>query len=158
MNSVAGTPTTLDQIRVSGIRGVTADMISEAKAQGLVYRLVATAKSRGGGGFEMSVEPVAVPEHSFIGGISGWEMGVVFVTDLFETTSFKIDETSVIPTSAAVLRDIVHFSQAEHARRELKACAWAACEEQHATLVAGCVEVASQVDKSSECEVSDVKD
>ena len=45
---------------------------------------------------------------SFVGLITGWEMGVVIESDLWDVLSLKIDEPSVVPTSAAVLRDILH--------------------------------------------------
>ena len=33
-------------------------------------------------------------------------MGIVFETDLFETVSLKTSEKGVVPTAAAVLRDV----------------------------------------------------
>lgn len=86
-------------------------MVAEAKEAGEVFKLVATATPNGEGGYTLSVRPQRVPATSFLGGICGWEMGVVFRSDLFDVVSLKIDEPTVTPTSAAVLRDILHCVQ-----------------------------------------------
>ena len=110
---VLGFPARKSDVAVEGVRGVTPQMVAEAAAAGDVYKLVATAASKGvGGGFTLSVQPRRVPVDSFLGGIRGWEMGVVFKSDLFDVVSLKIDEPSVTPTSAAVLRDILHCAAA----------------------------------------------
>lgn len=56
-------------------------------------------------GYKLSVAPRNVPATSFLGSCESTDMGVVFVTDIYETQSFKTNETGVYPTSAAMLRD-----------------------------------------------------
>ena len=78
-----------------------------------VIRLVATAAERessvGGarGGYVLTVAPTRVPATSFLGGCVATDMGVIFETDIYETQSFKTNETGVFPTAAAMLRDLV---------------------------------------------------
>ena len=119
MNAVVGIEVKLEQVSVTGIRGITPQMINEAAQKQLVYKLVAIAEITDGQA-ELCVAPILVPQVSFLGGITGWEMGVEFVTDLFETMKLKIDETSVFPTSAAVLRDIVHYTQGAQRNSQLQ--------------------------------------
>jgi homoserine dehydrogenase len=112
-NSVLGYSCGLADVDLDGVRGVTPAMIAEAKAGGKVYKLVATATAVENNkpwkpvSYSLSVKPVAIPDNSFLGQVNRWEMGVVFTSDNFEVMSLKIDEPSVIPTSCAVLRDII---------------------------------------------------
>jgi len=114
-NTALGISVELKDVAVQGVRGVTPHMTQEAAAQGQVYKLIATAQLVEGvagtpdAQYTLEVAPKRVSADSFIGGISGWEMGVVIDSDLWERLFLKIDEPSVIPTSAAVLRDIVRL-------------------------------------------------
>jgi len=116
-NAVLRVPTVLEDISVQGVREVTPEMIKEAEARGEVYKLVATAQEQqqanGDPRYKFEVAPRCVPASSFIGGIDGWEMGVVIHSDLWERVFLKIDEPSVVPTSAAVLRDIIRLAAPE---------------------------------------------
>jgi homoserine dehydrogenase len=93
---------------VTGITGITAEQIRQGAARGEVVKLVATATRRGGGYF-LSVEPEWLPETDFLAGVSGWEMGIVFDTDIMGLQQFKVDERGPIPTAAAMLRDIINL-------------------------------------------------
>jgi len=96
-------------VTVTGVRGVTPAMVAEAAAAGEVYKLVATAEV-GSAGMPptLTVQPRRVSKGTFLGGVQGFEMGIVMTSDLFNVISMKIDEPSVEPTSAAVLRDVLH--------------------------------------------------
>jgi len=110
-NAILGCDAKLDDVAVVGIRGITPALIQQAADEGLVYKLVATAALQGETlppSYALEVKPVRVPKCSFVGLITGWEMGVVIESDLWDVISLKIDEPSVVPTSAAVLRDILH--------------------------------------------------
>eukprot|EP00035_Acanthoeca_spectabilis_P002263 m.86452 g.86452 ORF g.86452 m.86452 type:complete len:375 (-) comp11464_c1_seq1:214-1338(-) len=107
-NAVLKVPTGPADVRVTGIKEVTPVMIAEAAAEDEVFKLVAEAQRTDEGNMMLSVTPKRVPRQSFLGNVSGWEMGIVFTSDLFEVISMKIDEPSVVPTSSAVFRDVLH--------------------------------------------------
>jgi len=66
-------------------------------------RLVASAER---GGKMPSVKPQKVQPGSFLDGLRNMDMGIVIESDLFETISMKTCESAVLPTSAAVVRDL----------------------------------------------------
>jgi homoserine dehydrogenase len=107
-NAVLGIPARLDDVSVTGIRSLSANTIAQARAQGSMYRLIATA-TRTGDGWQMDVQPRLVPLHSFLGGIDLWEMGIIYYTDIFEDMYLKIDERGPLATAAAMLRDSVNL-------------------------------------------------
>ena len=107
-NAVLGLPARLDDVSVTGIRSLSADVIAQARAQGSMYRLIATA-TRTDDGWQMEVRPRLAPLHSFLGGIDLWEMGIVYHTDIFEDMYLKIDERGPLATAAAMLRDSVNL-------------------------------------------------
>jgi homoserine dehydrogenase len=107
-NSVLHQPSTLvDVTPVIGITGITPDQIREGARRSEVVKLVATATRRDDDGYSLSVEPKWLPEHDFLAGVSGWEMGIVFDTDIMGLQQFKVDERGPIPTAAAMLRDVI---------------------------------------------------
>lgn len=107
-NAILRVPTRTSDVSVTGIRDVTQAMLADADKVGEVFKLVAEARCDAPGKYTLTVQPKRVPRHSFLGGLCGWEMGLVFTSDLFEVVSMKIDEPSVVPTSSAVLRDVLH--------------------------------------------------
>mmetsp|Transcript_33483 Transcript_33483/g.78454 ORF Transcript_33483/g.78454 Transcript_33483/m.78454 type:complete len:210 (-) Transcript_33483:152-781(-) len=99
----------LADVDITGIRTISSQQIAEAAQQNQAYRLVASAEPASPpGSWALRVQPLPLPKDGFLGGITGWEMGVVFHSDLFETMWLKIDEPNVVPTACAVLRDIVN--------------------------------------------------
>ena len=112
-NSILRQPATLaDVTPVTGITGITPDPIRQGATRGEVVKLVATATRRGGD-YLLSVEPEWLPETDFLAGVSGWEMGIVFDTDIMGVQQFKVDERGPIPTAAAMLRDVINLSVSE---------------------------------------------
>lgn len=111
-NAVLGFPAGKADVAVEGVRGVTPEMVVAAAEEDEVFKLVASASPDGSGGFVLAVKPRRVPRSSFLGGVCGWEMGIVFRSDLFDEVSLKIDEPTVQPTSAAVLRDVLWCARA----------------------------------------------
>jgi homoserine dehydrogenase len=107
-NAVLGIPARLDDVSVTGIRSLNADAIARTRADGMMYRLIATA-ARTDDGWQMDVQPRLVPLHSFLGGIDLWEMGIIYHTDIFEDMYLKIDERGPLATAAAMLRDSVNL-------------------------------------------------
>ena len=65
---------------------------------------------KGDGSYSLSVEPEWLPESDFLAGVGGWEMGIVFDTDIMGLQQFKVDERGPIPTAAAMLRDVINLS------------------------------------------------
>ena len=95
-----------DVAPVTGITGITADQIKAGAARGEVVKLVASAE-RTGDLYRLSVQPQWLPSDTFLAGVNGWEMGIVFDTDIMGLQQFKVDERGPIPTAAAMLRDLI---------------------------------------------------
>jgi len=129
-NSILRQPVTLADVRpVIGITGITAAQIREHAAQGQVVKLVARAERDTVGRpfglspsaslrtglrtkpatarYALSVQPEWLPQGDFLAGVDGWEMGIVFDTDIMGLQQFKVDERGPVPTAAAVLRDVI---------------------------------------------------
>lgn len=109
-NSILGMPATLADVQpVQGITGITPEQTAEAAAAGKVIRLIATAEKTGAG-FRLAVQPEWLPQADFLAHVSGWEMGIVFDTDIMGRQQFKVDERGPVPTAGAMLRDVIHLS------------------------------------------------
>lgn len=107
-NAVLGMAATLDDVaRVEGIRDLSPQEVQAARRRGQAIKLVATAEWREDGRYRLEVAPQRLPAADFLAQVRGWEMGVVFETDIYEVISAKIDERGPMATAAAVLRDLV---------------------------------------------------
>lgn len=110
-NSILGVPTTLADVKpVEGITHITPEQIVEGAARGKVVKLVATAE-KAGDGFRLSVQPKWLPKDDFLANVSGWEMGIVFDTDIMGLQQLKVDERGPVPTAGAMLRDVINLSR-----------------------------------------------
>ncbi|GAB4519781.1 MAG: homoserine dehydrogenase [Anaerolineae bacterium] len=105
-NAVLGVPTTLKDVDVLGIQHLTPEDLHAARARGQVVKLVAVAQ-RQDGVYRFSVHPAALPLDHPLAGVSGWEMGIVWHTDIMGIQFAKVDERGPIPTAAAMLRDVI---------------------------------------------------
>jgi homoserine dehydrogenase len=106
-NSILGMPATLADVQpVTGITGVTSEEVRAGAAAGKVVKLVASAL-QDGSAYRLSVQPQWLPQDDFLAGVTGWEMGIVFDTDIMGRQQFKVDERGPIPTAAAMLRDVI---------------------------------------------------
>ncbi|MCO6449702.1 MAG: homoserine dehydrogenase [Caldilineales bacterium] len=108
-NAVLGYPATLNEVEVQGITGVTSAELAVAQRAGEVIKLVASAEQTRSG-YRLDVCPRSVPASSFLGGISEWQMGIAFFTDIYEDIYLKIDEREPTATAAAMLRDVISLS------------------------------------------------
>ncbi len=126
-NSVLSQPAALADVKpVIGITGITQEQIRQAAACGQVVKLVARAEgehdpannargfpannTRGSGAkYRLSVQPEWLPAGSFLSGVNGFEMGVVFDTDVMGLQQFKVDERGPVPTAGAMLRDVINM-------------------------------------------------
>ncbi len=101
-NSVLKSDITLADVRVTGITDITTEDIRREKLRGNAVRLVASFEN---GNFD--VQPKPVPETSFIGQCSGWEMGIELHSDIYGIMYLKLWERESIPTAASMVRDAV---------------------------------------------------
>lgn len=125
-NAVLGFPATVADVRpVIGIRGLQSSPSSPSspssssssalsispgsRSPSSVLKLLGTAERRPDGGYTLSVQPAWLPPDHKLAHVNGWEMGVVFETDLFETIFVAIDERGPTGTAAAMLRDVVNL-------------------------------------------------
>ena len=53
-------------------------------------------------------QPEWLPADDFLANVSGWEMGIIFDTDIMGLQQFKVDERGPVPTAAAMLRDVIN--------------------------------------------------
>lgn len=103
-NSLLGADISLEDIEVTGIAGVTTQMIAAEAALGNVIRLVASAEAG-----RYSVAPLALPGADFLAQCKGWEMAVEMHTDIYGINYHKLWEREPTPTAASMLRDAVHI-------------------------------------------------
>ena len=106
-NAVLRRPTTLAEIEVVGIRGVTQDELYSAQAQGQVIKLVARAE-RVGGDFRFSVKPTWLDRNHPLTRVGAEMMGIIYHTDINGDIFASIEEPNTYPTAAAVLRDMIN--------------------------------------------------
>jgi homoserine dehydrogenase len=104
-NAVLGFPATVRDVQpVVGIRGAEVRASEDQRV-----RLLGVAERRADGGYDLSVQPVALPMAHKLAHVDGWQMGVVFESDLFESIFISIDERGPTGTAAAMLRDVVNL-------------------------------------------------
>jgi homoserine dehydrogenase len=110
-NAVLRRPTSLADVSVQGIRQITLQDLRCARAQGQVLKLLAVAEKRGDN-YALSVEPTPLPQDHVLARTGMWDMGVVYTTDYMGVISAVIEEKGPVPTSAAVLRDMINVYSA----------------------------------------------
>ncbi|MFN8474102.1 MAG: homoserine dehydrogenase [Anaerolineae bacterium] len=111
-NSVLGIPATLDNVQVQGIQGIGAGDLQAAQAAGQAIRLLATAQRRADGGYDLSVKPTTLAAGHPMTQVHGWQMGIVYYTDITGVLSATVDEFGPVPTGAAMLRDVIDIYSA----------------------------------------------
>jgi homoserine dehydrogenase len=104
---VMGIPAKLEDVDCTGITGVTSEEVREARDQGRVYKLLATAERRPDGGADLRVAPTLMPTDHFLAGLGRKQMGVVYYTDIYGTIMAGIEEPTPVPSAATMLRDIL---------------------------------------------------
>lgn len=107
-NAVLGFDCTVRDVRpVTGIAGEGNEGNEGPTAE--IVKLLGVAERRADGGYDLSVKPVALaPDHK-LAQVNGWQMGVMFESDLFEEVFIAIDERGPTGTAAAMLRDVVNL-------------------------------------------------
>ncbi len=107
-NSVLDVPATLADVAVKGITHLTPDDFARARAEGKVIKLLCTAE-REGAGYRLTVKPTPLPREHPLAGLRGWQMGIVYHTDIMGVQFAAVDERGPVPTAAAMLRDVVNL-------------------------------------------------
>jgi homoserine dehydrogenase len=105
-NSALRRSTTLADLKVQGIRDVTLKDLQRARAVGKIIKPLAVA-DWDGEDYRLTVGPVALEANHPMARTGMWDMGVVYHTDYMGIISAVIEEKGPVPTSAAVLRDII---------------------------------------------------
>ena len=108
-NTFLGVRVTLADVAVQGITHLTSEEMQAAALQGTVIKLVAKAEAQTDGGYQLRVEPTALPTGDFLAQCDGWEMGIELRSDLYGLMYHKIWEREPLPTAAAMLRDAVNL-------------------------------------------------
>jgi homoserine dehydrogenase len=85
------TPMTPQQVNPTGIRGITAEMIANAKAEGKRYKLVCSAE-KVDGNVQASVSPQLVDAASPLYGMMNSSTGITFRTDVILDYSIILSE------------------------------------------------------------------
>ncbi len=107
-NSVLRRPTSLQDLTVQGIRDITPEDLEQARAEGRVIKPLAVA-AWDGADYQLSVGPVWLEAEHPMARTGKWDMGVVYHTDYMGVISAVIEEEGPVPTSAAVLRDMINL-------------------------------------------------
>lgn len=120
-NSFLGVRAKLSDVKVRGVSDITTDQLQAELQRGKIIKLVATAKRRSetveegnqpitqAPLYELSVEPLVLPQGDFLAGCQGFEMGVEIHSDLYGIHFYKNLEGDALPTAAAMLRDAVNI-------------------------------------------------
>jgi homoserine dehydrogenase len=111
-NAVLRQPTSLADVRVEGIAGLTRAALRAAAARGERIVLLCLAESNGAGRFRLSVRPTPLPLDHPLARMDGHEMGVVYYTDIAGRCSATSAEQDSVPTAAAMLRDLLDITVA----------------------------------------------
>ncbi|MCW5852697.1 MAG: homoserine dehydrogenase [Anaerolineae bacterium] len=106
-NSVLGYPAQLDEVEVIGIQAITPGALQAASAANRVIKLLALALRRPDGTYRLRVAPTPLPLDHPLARTRGWEMGIVYTTDIMGVQTASVDERGPVPTGAAMLRDVI---------------------------------------------------
>ncbi len=96
----------LNEVPMRGIRGLEPTVL-QAKSEGRIVRLLATATRQPDGAYAFNVAPTALPPDHPLGRLGPKQMGIVYETDLFGAITAIIDEATPLPSAASMLRDIL---------------------------------------------------
>jgi homoserine dehydrogenase len=110
-NSVLGQPTTLADVEVTGIAGVTYEEICRARAERQLIKLLASAERGSDGRYTLRVAPTWLPLYHPLARLTAHQMGIAYQTDISGTITAVIDEEDPMPTAAAMVRDLISIAQ-----------------------------------------------
>ncbi len=102
-----GIPLKPQQVAREGIRGITPDMVTQAKAQGKRWKLVCSAR-REGGGVVAQVQPELVGPESPLYGVRGTSSVITFQTDVLGDLSVVEENPGPHTTAYGLLADFLN--------------------------------------------------
>jgi homoserine dehydrogenase len=108
-NAVLRQPTTLADLHVEGIRGVSRATLEGAWNAGGRVSLVGLAERQPGGGYSLGVAPTVLPAEHPLARLGLGEMGIVYHSDIVGRTVATSLEDGPIGSCAAMLRDVIEI-------------------------------------------------
>jgi homoserine dehydrogenase len=108
-NSVLKMPATLEEVQVEGIRDVSVKDLDQARAQGAVIKLVASARVNESNGYRLEVKPQRLDASHMLADLKGDQLGIVYHTDIQGTVSSVVGKQGTRSTAAAMLRDLLNI-------------------------------------------------
>lgn len=105
-NSVLSYPAKLEDVKRSGISGLSLEKIRSEFERGRRMRLLARA-TRTDSGYSLIVAPHTMPSDHALGRLGPREMGITYYTDIYGTVTAMIKEETPLPSAATMLRDIL---------------------------------------------------
>lgn len=103
-----GASLTLNDVEVSGITGVSRQMIEEAKAQGKVIKLIGRVAKKEGR-VVASVAPRALGTEHPMASIHGADKGLTFFTDSMDRVTVTGGKSDPKAAAAAMLKDLINI-------------------------------------------------
>ncbi|MCI3922173.1 homoserine dehydrogenase [Paenibacillus sp. TRM 82003] len=107
-NSLLGAAQTLEDVRVTGIAGITARDVEEAVTTGRKIKLLARA-SRENGNVCIEVSPRGIGPDHLLFSVDGTNKGVVFETDTMGSVGAVGGASNPRGAAAAALKDLIHL-------------------------------------------------
>ena len=107
-NAAAGTEFVIKDLRVEGIRGVTAGALADARAAGNSLKLLGRL-SESGGRYTAEVKVVPIPPSHPLFRLTGTSKGIVFRTDTMGTVAVTDGKSDPRGTASAVLKDVINI-------------------------------------------------
>lgn len=107
-NAVLRRPTTLKDVSVDGIRGVTQADLQNAKVNGKAIKLIARATKKGSD-YKLTVKPELLDMSHPLARVGAGYMAILYETDINGQIFASIREENPYPTAAGVLRDVINL-------------------------------------------------
>ena len=115
-HSVLNQATTLADVTVQGITGLSVETLRQAMAEGKRVKLVATAERREDSSqYRLVVGPAWLEAGHPLAQLGAEQMGIVYYTDVCGIISAAIVEETPMPTAVAMLRDVLAIYGAQAA-------------------------------------------
>ena len=109
-NACLDTEFGLDDVRISGISGMPADFVREARREGKSVKLLAAASPGGRAeGWNLEVQPSLLePAHPLFH-VEGTEKGITFLTDTMGSVTVTGGRSNPRGAAAALLKDLINI-------------------------------------------------
>jgi len=109
-NACLNTDFILGNVRVSGIAGMPADYVRDARREGKAVKLLASAApQRKGKGWSLEVRPSLLDASHPLFHVDGTEKGITFFTDTMGTVTVTGGRSNPRGAAAALLKDLINI-------------------------------------------------